>query len=252
MNVAGLIKRMVPRVAKEALKRQFADAMVRDGSSKECFGQFGEDICIQNFFAAKAGRESGTYSNYSGAPAGFYVDVGAYHPELNSNTYWFYKHGWRGINIDVRIETKALFDEERPRDINVEAVVSDEERVMTLHAWPGRPEMTTLSAERARELSEHMGEPERRQVRTSTLADILAAHLPSGQPISFLSVDAEGHDLSVLRSNDWKKYRPDLVVVEDHEARIEKIVESPISAFMATTGYRIAYWIQPSIIYVQV
>ncbi len=32
---------------------------------------------------------------------GFYVDVGAHHPMLYSNTYYFYKQGWSGINIDA-------------------------------------------------------------------------------------------------------------------------------------------------------
>ena len=32
---------------------------------------------------------------------GFYVDVGAHHPKRFSNTYFFYKQGWNGINIDA-------------------------------------------------------------------------------------------------------------------------------------------------------
>ncbi|MCW5198181.1 FkbM family methyltransferase [Desulfobulbus sp. F3] len=33
--------------------------------------------------------------------------------------------------------------------------------------------------------------------------------------IDFLSVDAEGVDLKVLKSNDWNKYRPYIVLAED-------------------------------------
>ena len=31
---------------------------------------------------------------------GFYVDVGAFHPIQYSNTYYFYRRGWTGINIE--------------------------------------------------------------------------------------------------------------------------------------------------------
>jgi hypothetical protein len=33
--------------------------------------------------------------------SGFFIDIGAHHPFRYSNTYMFYKKGWRGINIDA-------------------------------------------------------------------------------------------------------------------------------------------------------
>jgi hypothetical protein len=36
-----------------------------------------------------------------------------------------------------------------------------------------------------------------------TLSSVLDQHLPPGQKIDFLTIDAEGHDLKVLCSNDW-------------------------------------------------
>lgn len=55
---------------------------------------------------------------------GFYVDVGAHHPFKFSNTYFFYKRGWRGINIDALPHSMNLFNQFRPRDINVECGVT--------------------------------------------------------------------------------------------------------------------------------
>ena len=45
------------------------------------------------------------------------------------------------------------------------------------------------------------------------LADILEANL-EGTEIDFLSVDAEGYDLAVLKSNDWLRYQPSVIIVE--------------------------------------
>jgi hypothetical protein len=50
---------------------------------------------------------------------GFYVDVGAHHPQRFSNTYAFYLAGWRGLNIEPRPGSLSLFQRLRPRDINL-------------------------------------------------------------------------------------------------------------------------------------
>jgi hypothetical protein len=67
------------------------------------YSQAGEDAILSNIF------------NYVlPTDRGFYVDVGAYHPFKHSNTYLLYRAGWRGINIDPRPGSKALFDKHRP------------------------------------------------------------------------------------------------------------------------------------------
>lgn len=58
------------------------------------------------------------------AKSGFYVDVGAHHPFRFSNTYLFYKVGWRGLNIDAMPNSMKLFNRFRPRDINIECGVA--------------------------------------------------------------------------------------------------------------------------------
>src|SRR4051794_37044121 len=54
---------------------------------------------------------------------GFYVDVGANHPEQDSITRHFSDHGWRGINIEPgRFYTDLAAA--RPRDVNLHVAVS--------------------------------------------------------------------------------------------------------------------------------
>jgi hypothetical protein len=50
---------------------------------------------------------------------GFYVDVGAYHPFLFSNTYIFYLRGWRGINIDATPGSMKLFNKFRKAVLSI-------------------------------------------------------------------------------------------------------------------------------------
>jgi hypothetical protein len=49
--------------------------------------------------------------------------------------------------------------------------------------------------------------------------------------IDFLSVDAEGNDLQVLKGNDWEKYRPNFVLVEANKGASE------IVSFMESQNY---------------
>jgi hypothetical protein len=52
------------------------------------------------------------------------------------------------------------------------------------------------------------------EIRTRTLRELLDQYLPSDQKIDVLSVDVEGLDLQVLRSNDWIRYRPLVILAE--------------------------------------
>jgi hypothetical protein len=51
---------------------------------------------------------------------GFYIDVGAQHPVVDSVTKLFYEQGWRGINIDPMPQWVSLLQADRPRDINLQ------------------------------------------------------------------------------------------------------------------------------------
>lgn len=154
-----------------------------------------------------------------GAPSqGFYVDVGAHHPQRFSNTYAFYLRGWRGINIEARPGAMREFNQVRPRDINVEAAISAETQSLTYFEFD-EPALNTFSEETAGRMLK-LGRykiVDRKTIRTRTLADVLNEHLPAGQQIDFLTVDVEGLDEQVLRSNDWSKHRPRVIAAEAHK-----------------------------------
>lgn len=165
---------------------------------------------------------------------GFYVDVGAYHPSLFSNTYFFYINDWRGINIEARPGSAALFDQMRPKDINLELGVSTERGEMTYYFIADDSTMNSFS----RDFLEHIGMlgsvTREIPVAVLPLAEILERHLPAGRAIDFMSVDVEGHDMEVLASNDWERFRPRFVVVEDQQVNQER---SEIVRFMRGCGY---------------
>jgi FkbM family methyltransferase len=181
---------------------------------------------------------------------GFYVDVGAYAPKQYSNTYAFYKKGWRGINIDATPGSMKAFRKVRKRDINIEAVISSRVGNVTLYSWGNPTVFNTISSEHAKKWELIVGkEPEKIPLRTITLEEILEIHIPPGQCIDFLSVDAESHDLEVLKSNNWTNHRPDVIAVEIDEEDIGKVLTDDIVTFMKSQRYRLRAWSGPTVFF---
>lgn len=164
------------------------------------YSQYGEDVVLRSLMNQKK--------------AGFYVDVGACHPEVGSNTKIFYDSGWCGINVDPTPNSMKAFRRQRKRDINLEMGVSSYQQEITIHRF-SNPFYNTTDDQKAQELER--GGLERLQdviVKASSLEKILDEYKIADQGIDFLNIDAEGSDLDILKSINWQKYRPLFVVVE--------------------------------------
>lgn len=169
--------------------------------------------------------------------SGFYVDVGAHHPFRFSNTFMLYKKGWRGINIDAMPGSMKLFDSYRPRDINIEAAVADTAQAMTFYIFDD-PAVNTCDQQQAEEsLQQGFKLVEKKHVHSRRLDDILQEHLPPGTQIDVMSVDVEGLDLQVLKSNDWEKYRPEFLLVERLNLSFADLPEDELFLFLQSHRY---------------
>jgi FkbM family methyltransferase len=165
---------------------------------------------------------------------GFYVDVGAFHPTLFSNTYFFYLNGWRGINIEARPGSKKLFDHVRPGDVNLEIGVSREPGTLPYYFISENSTMNSFSRDFLEQIGMLAEVKAKIPVPILPLAKILESHVPAGQAIDFMNVDVEGHDLEVLDSNDWQRFRPKVIVVEDEQVNAQ---DSKIIQMMRRYGY---------------
>ena len=142
--------------------------------------------------------------------AGFYVDVGAGHPEVDSVTKHFYDLGWRGINVEPVAEKLALLGKERPRDVN----------------------LGTALAEQAGEAVQRY---EERTAQVSTLQAVLDAHADA--TIDFLKIDVEGHEEQVLRGVDFGVWRPRVVVVEATQPSSTEASHEAWEPLLVSHGY---------------
>lgn len=191
--------------------------------SVKVYGQEAEDLIADKILGYKR--------------SGFYVDIGAHHPERFSNTYILYKRGWSGINIDAMPGSMLLFKKKRKRDINLEIPISDKQEELSFFIFD-EPALNTFSYNLANEYkkSGYLLVSEKR-ILAKPLAVVLDAYMPADKKIDFMSIDVEGFDLQVLKSNNWDKYTPKVILIEEHDFDVEHPRNSPIYTFLKNRGY---------------
>lgn len=145
--------------------------------------------------------------------AGFYVDIGAWSPNVDSVTRAFYDAGWHGINVEPNPEFFDQLVRDRGRDINLKVAVSDHEGTLTIN-FVSNPGLSTANDDFAAKHAKEGLTVRREDVELTTLAAIWQKHIPSDQEVHFLKIDVEGLEEAVVRGNDWKKYRPWVLVLE--------------------------------------
>lgn len=194
--------------------------------SNSSYSQEGEDMILRRYLDV-------------GSP-GVYVDVGAHHPFRFSNTYFFYKNGWSGINIDPLPEVMNLFKATRPRDINLNVGVSKKSGTMSYYMF-NEPALNTFDQTLAESrVSDVYKLIDTQEVRVAPLSTLLQQHGHAYDSIDFMSVDVEGHDLEVLKSNDWQKIRPKIVLVEClMPSSIDDLRADAVFNFMTGNGYKL-------------
>lgn len=146
---------------------------------------------------------------------GFYIDVGANDPHVDSITHAFYQRGWHGINIEP---VQHWFDKltlERPRDINLQIAAAENAGEMAFFEVL-ETGLSTGSAEFAGRHEQAGFTVVERLVQLKTLNDICAEFVRHDN-IHFLKIDVEGFETSVLKGMDFNKFRPWILIIESTE-----------------------------------
>ena len=187
------------------------------------YAQEGEDLVVDRLIGGKSD--------------GFYVEVGCHDPYRFSNTYIFYKKGWCGICIDPLPGTKNKFNSKRPRDIAIELGVGRSNGWLSYYMFR-EPALNTFNPIIAedRVVREGCEVIEKKLIAIKTLGEILT-EIGVVTKIDFLSIDVEGFDLDVLKSNNWAKFRPNIIIAECLGLELESIQVDPIYIYLKENGY---------------
>lgn len=206
------------------------------GFRQEYYSQSGEDIIVGKLLP----KENG-----------FYVDVGAFHPQHYSNTHLLYRKGWTGINIDPNSASIELFKRRRKRDVNLQLGILDDRKELPYYQF-SHASCNTFSQEQAENMKREtwIDFLNVTNVKCVPLRDVLETYLPDDIAIDLLNVDVEGMDEQVLRSNDWGRYRPRVIIVESHGFNAESPENDHVYRFLKSKSYLLHAFTGLSLIFV--
>ena len=183
--------------------------------------QEGENIILERIFAKKS--------------KGFYIDVGAHHPLRFSNTLNLYQRGWTGINIEPNQEPIKIFRKLRSRDLNLNIAVSTKKNTCNYYKFKDPALNTTdINIYRMRKREGYRC-TETSIVQTQTLNEILLQNCK--KKIDLLKIDVEGNELDVLKSNNWEKFTPNVIICELINVNLEKLSKNKVYKFLKSKNY---------------
>ena len=198
---------------------------------KSFYGQSSEDAILQILLPEKSG---------------VYIDIGCGNPIKTSNTFVFYKRGWRGIVIDPISLNQKLFCMLRPKDKFILSVVGSDNPKTKF--WEFRPyEYSTANEKLALELikTKQAKLIDMKLLPNLALSELSISMNPE-QP-SLLCIDVESLDYEVLLSNDWARILPRVICVEEITSSTEP---NEIEIFLNSIGYAKYAWVGISSIYI--
>jgi FkbM family methyltransferase len=170
---------------------------------------------------------------------GFYIDVGANDPQVDSVTIAFYKNGWRGINIEPMQHYHARLCAERPEDINLEIAVGETAGILPFYEVP-ESGLSTLDREIAAGHQAAGWTVIEHRIPVVTLTDV-CRDCATGD-IHFLKIDVEGAEHRVLAGMDFRQYRPWIVVVEATLPNSQQESYTEWEPLLLEHGYRFVYF----------
>lgn len=148
------------------------------------------------------------------------MDIGAHRPIKISNSFYFYIRGWHGITVEPQVDLYELHCNARHRDTQINVGIDLLAGEMDFY----RMNYSTLSTFSKEEAERMANMPDHEILETIKvpvlpLSEVLSKYAGNTK-IDFMSVDVEGKDMDVLKSNDWDRFRPTIVVVETSEYRV--------------------------------
>lgn len=206
------------------LKHRFVMELLRNS-----YSQKGEDLIIDRLLGFKQD--------------GLYVDIGANAPHRFNNTKRFYKKGWKGINIEPNIINYEKFIKDRKTDINLNIGIGLTNSRLTFYKFIPDTLSTFSEQEAASYLNQGYKLDYTTEVDVKRLGEVLPEYC-SNRAIDFMSIDTEGFDMQVLKSNDWTRFKPKLVCIESavHTMNGKNTKkEDNHEVFLENIGYRKVY-----------
>jgi FkbM family methyltransferase len=170
---------------------------------------------------------------------GFYIDVGAQHPRIDSVSRSFYEAGWRGFHVEPVPQYIKLLQEDRP-DERVFACALGVKEGQSEFFQIDETGLSTAIEAIAMEHVKHDFDVKKNVVEQKNLKFLFDC--VDKKNIHWLKIDVEGAEELVLRG--WKQHpaRPWIVVIESTKPLSEEPSFMLWEPLLRGRGYRMAYF----------
>jgi len=189
------------------------------------YAQFDEDKILNEIFDKKIGT---------------CVEVGGFDGVTGSNSYFFEKLGWRCVVIEPMPDFCEKIRSVRTCEV-MEIAASEKAGEVEFYVAEGVETLSTIQKDdshfaRIKSLSDKG--IRKIKVKTARLDEIL---LDCGiTSVDFLTIDVEGHEMSVLAGISFSKISPRIVIIEDNshglDCQVKKLMQSVSYVRFKKTG----------------
>jgi FkbM family methyltransferase len=188
-------------------------ALAKKFQSIQGYSDFGEDKIIEKL-----------------APLGSitYLDIGAGHPIIGSNTYYFYRIGYKGISIEPIRFHSTFHKLIRPKDQQINALVSKSKQARKFYEF-NPTQYSTTSFKHYMKLTQ-MGMRPRKIYKVQSVSINKIIDLFCDTPF-FISIDCEGFDLEILKQIHPNNYKNvfaiiiEIPMLEEDKNQVFKILK---------------------------
>ncbi|WP_368562545.1 FkbM family methyltransferase [Pseudoxanthomonas sp. UTMC 1351] len=171
--------------------------------------------------------------------SGFYIDIGANSPVIDSVSLAFYEKGWRGVNVEPSLPFINELREQRPHDINLHAALSGTAGLLKFYDIP-ETGLSTLLEDVALQHAQSGFQVREDWISVVTLDDVLD-DLPQAD-VHWMKIDVEGAEKQVLEGWKSSSIRPWVVMLEGVEPNSHADSYADWEPFLLQKGYRFVHF----------
>jgi FkbM family methyltransferase len=172
---------------------------------------------------------------------GFYIDIGAQDPVIDSVSLVFYEHGWKGVHVEPTFQYSEKLRLARPDETVMQVAIGSNNSNDTLIFFEfhntGLSTADPVIAERHKQSGLTCSQTQVSLISLDTLLDKFAA-----RTVHWLKLDVEGLEKNVLESWQLAIARPWILVIESTVPSTQTATHSDWETIVLSKGYEFAYF----------
>ena len=170
---------------------------------------------------------------------GFYIDIGAQDPLVDSVSLAFYEHGWRGVHVEPTSQYASKLRRARPDETIMQVAIGKDADTLAFFEFndTGLSTADPIIAQRHEQRGFTCNQTVVPMISMDKLLDKFGGHT-----IHWLKIDVEGFEKCVLESWKLAPVRPWILVIESTLPSTETMSHAEWENIVLLKGYEFAYF----------